>query len=163
MDLAALVVACAPLIAPDTAQALITVESGGNPFAIGVIGASLQRQPRNAAEAEATARMLDAAGWNYDLGIAQINKGNLARYGLNLHTAFEPCRNVKAMQSILADCYGGAAKTTPEQHALRQAFSCYQSGNFQTGFQQGYVARVVAAWNQRPLIAQQTKEVPRNK
>ena len=163
MDLAALVVACAPLIAPDTAQALITVESDGNPFAIGVIGASLQRQPRNAAEAEATAQMLDAAGWNYDLGIAQINKKNLARYGLNLHTAFDPCRNVKAMQSILGDCYGRATKKATEQTALRQAFSCYQSGNFQTGFQQGYVARVVAAWNHRTLIAPQMKEVTRIK
>ena len=163
MDLATLLVACAPLIAPDTAQALIKVESGGNPFAIGVIGASLQRQPRNAVEAEATAQALDAAGWNYDLGIAQINKKNLAKYGLNLHTAFEPCRNVQAMQSILGDCYGRAAKRAPEQHALRQAFSCYQSGNFQTGFQGGYVGRVVAAWSQQSSSTQPTKEVPRNK
>ena len=163
MDLATLVIACAPLIAPDTAQALIAVESGGNPFAIGVIGASLQRQPRNAAEAEATAQALDAAGWNYDLGIAQINKKNLGRYGLNLHTAFEPCRNVKAMQSILGDCYGRAFKQSPEQRALRQAFSCYQSGNFQTGFQTRYVAKVVAAWRHTVPSPQQTKEVTRSK
>jgi type IV secretion system protein VirB1 len=159
MDLAALVVACAPLIAPDTAQALIAVESGANPFAIGVIGSSLQRQPRNAAEAEATAQALDAAGWNYDLGIAQINKKNLTRYGLNLHTAFEPCRNVKAMQAILGDCYARASKKSSEQYALRQAFSCYQSGNFQTGFQQGYVGRVVGAWRRQGVLVQQNKEV----
>jgi len=151
MDLATLVLACAPLVAPDTAQALISVESGGNPFAIGVIGSSLERQPRNAAEAVATVRALDAAGWNYDLGLAQINKKNLARYGLDLRSAFEPCRNVRAMQAILGDCYSRASKTAPPQHALRQAFSCYQSGNFQTGFEQGYVGRVVAAWNHRTV------------
>ena len=151
MDINALILACAPLVAPDTAQALITVESGGNPYAIGVIGASLVRQPRSESEAVATVTALDAAGWNYDLGIAQINKKNLTRYGLDLHSAFDACRNVEAMQAILGDCFKRAAKNAPPQHALRQAFSCYQSGNFQTGFQQGYVGRVVAAWNHRAV------------
>ena len=151
MELASIVLACAPLIAPDTALAVIAVESGGNPYAIGVIGASLQRQPRNAAEAVATVTALDAAGWNYDLGVAQINKKNLAKYGLDFRSAFDACRNVQAMQSILGDCYQRASKTAPQQHALRQAFSCYQSGNFQTGFQHGYVGRVVAAWNHRAV------------
>ena len=45
IDLAALVLACAPLVAPDTARALIQVESAGNPCAIGVVGGSLVRQP----------------------------------------------------------------------------------------------------------------------
>ena len=47
IDLAALVLSCAPLVAQDTARALIQVESGGNPFAIGVVGGALVRQPVN--------------------------------------------------------------------------------------------------------------------
>ena len=41
IDLAVLVLSCAPLVAQDTARALIQVESGGNPIAIGVVGGAL--------------------------------------------------------------------------------------------------------------------------
>jgi type IV secretion system protein VirB1 len=149
MDLSLLLLACAPLIAPDTAQALIAVESGGNPYAIGVVAGSLVRQPRNLAEAVATVRVLDAEGWNYSVGLAQINKSHFQRFGLTAQAAFEPCGNLRAMQDILGDCFGRAAQRASTQTALRQAFSCYYSGNFQTGFQHGYVNKVVAAWSQR--------------
>ena len=147
MALEALFLACAPLIALDTAQALISVESQGNPFAIGVVAGSLMRQPRNLPEALATARALEAGGWNYSVGLAQINKTNFARSGLTVETAFEPCGNLRAMQAILGDCFGRASARAVPQIALRRAFSCYYSGNFQTGFQHGYVQKVVTAWN----------------
>jgi type IV secretion system protein VirB1 len=47
---------------------------------------------------------------------------------------------------ILTDCYGRALKKyRDEQVAIRAALSCYQSGNFSTGFRTGYVGKVVAA------------------
>lgn len=138
---------CATLIAPDTAHALIQVESGGNPFAIGVVGGALVRQPLTLAEAMATATALDAAGWNYSVGLGQINKRNLKRYGLTVATAFEPCANLGAMQGILAECFARAGRQQTTQVALRDAFSCYYSGNFITGHQHGYVAKVLAAWS----------------
>ena len=81
IDLAVLVLTCAPLVAQDTARALIQVESGGNPFAIGVVGGALVRQPANLPEAMATVAALEAAGWNYSVGLGQINKRNFERYG----------------------------------------------------------------------------------
>jgi len=149
MELGPLLLTCAPLIAPDTAQALIAVESAGNPFAIGVVGGNLVRQPRTLPEAIATVRALEAGGWNYSVGLAQINKTHFASYGLNEHTAFDPCSNLRAMQSILGDCFARASMRADPQTALRQSFSCYYSGNFQTGFQHGYVTKIVAAWNGR--------------
>jgi len=143
----ALLLACAPLIAPDTAAALISVESRANPYAIGVVAGRLDRQPRNLSEAVTTARALEAAGWNYSVGLAQINKANFARHGLSIETAFDQCSNLRAMQSILGECFGRASTRAEPQVALRRAFSCYYSGNFQTGFQHGYVQKVVAAWN----------------
>ena len=155
VDLAVLVMACAPLVALDTAQALIQVESGGNPFAIGVVGGALVRQPTNRAEAEATVKALEAAGWNYSVGLGQINKRNFRRYGLSPSTAFESCANLSAMQGILGECFArasrGVAKNTSKQAALRDAFSCYYSGNFLTGHQHGYVGKVLAAWSSKPL------------
>jgi type IV secretion system protein VirB1 len=149
IDLAALVMTCAPLVAPDTALALIHVESAGNPFAIGVVGGSLVRQPVNQAEATATVAALDAAGWNYSVGLGQINKRNFQRFGLTSVTAFEPCANLTAMQGILGDCFSRASLRTTSQAALRDAFSCYYSGNFLTGHQHGYVGKVLTAWSSR--------------
>ena len=147
MELASLLLACAPLIAPGTAQALIATESGGNPYAIGVVAGSLVRQPANLSEAVATARALDATGHNYSVGLGQINKTNFSKYGMTLETAFDPCTNLQAMQGILGDCFDRAARRADAQNALRQAFSCYYSGNFQTGFDHGYVRKVVTAWS----------------
>jgi type IV secretion system protein VirB1 len=147
IDLAALVLSCAPLIAQDTAQALIKVESGGNPFAIGVVGGALVRQPSTLAEAVATVAALDAAGWNYSVGLGQINKRNFPRYGLTPATAFDACANLAAMQAILGDCFARAKQRQQHQAALRDAFSCYYSGNFVTGHQHGYVNKVLAAWS----------------
>ena len=79
IDLAALVLTCAPLVAQDTARALNRVESAGNPFAIGVVGGALARQPANLPEALATVAALEAAGWNYSVGLGQINKRNFER------------------------------------------------------------------------------------
>jgi len=153
IDLAVLVLSCAPLVAQDTARALIQVESGGNPFAIGVVGGALVRQPANLPEAVATVAALEAAGWNYSVGLAQINKRNFQRFGLNSQTAFDPCANLNAMQGILGECFSRASRRAPTQTALRDAFSCYYSGNFMTGHQHGYVGKVLAAWSSRATRA----------
>lgn len=151
IDLAALVLTCAPLVAQDTARALIQVESAGNPFAIGVVGGALVRQPASLPEALATVAALEAAGWNYSVGLGQINKRNFERYGLSPATAFEPCANLTAMQGILGECFSRASRRAPQQAALRDAFSCYYSGNFQTGHLHGYVGKVLAARSSQPV------------
>jgi type IV secretion system protein VirB1 len=147
-SLLALLLSCAPQVDTTTALALISVESAGNPHAIGVVGGALVRQPRTLPEALRTARALQAERWNFSLGIAQINVRNLQRLGLSLESAFEPCANLGAMQTVLTECYertaqNRAALPPPDpQGSLRQALSCYYSGNFATGFEHGYVRRV---------------------
>ena len=144
----ALALACAPQVHADTARALVSVESAFNPWAIGVVGGALVRQPRHRAEALATAKALQAAGWNFSVGLGQINVGNFERLGLTVETAFEPCVNLAAMQTVLAECFdraNGSASKAVHQVALRQALSCYYSGNFDTGFRHGYVRKVVVA------------------
>ena len=140
-----LVLACAPLVHPVTAQALVTVESGFNPHAIGVVGGALERQPRNRAEALATSARLQASGWNFSVGLAQINVHNFERLGLTTATAFDPCENLRAMQAVLIKCLDRSAPAAQPQSALRLALSCYYSGNFVTGFRHGYVQRVARA------------------
>ena len=150
--LSALALTCAPLVHASTVHALISVESGFNPHAIGVVGGSLRRQPQTGAEAVATARQLQANGWNFSVGLAQINVHNFERLGLIVTTAFEPCQNLRAMQTVLGECFERSAAKTAPQTALRQALSCYYSGNFVTGFRQGYVRKVLAALPVHPTL-----------
>ncbi len=142
----ALALMCAPLVDPSTTRALVAVESAFNPHAIGVVGGALVRQPRNRAEALATARALQADNWNFSVGLAQINLHNLRRLGLSLETAFDPCLNLAGMQAVLTECSQRTdPRQTERQRSLRQALSCYYSGDFTTGFRHGYVRKVEVA------------------
>lgn len=150
-----LVLACAPQIHPTTAHALVSVESAFNPWAIGVVGGSLARQPNSREEAVATARALYAQGHSFSVGLGQINVGNFKRLGLTTASAFEPCLNLAAMQGVLCECFDRARRDRTlasfDQAALRRALSCYYSGNFSTGFRHGYVQKVTTAARFVPL------------
>lgn len=152
MEFLALAEQCAPTVAPQTMAAVVSVESGNNPYAIGVVGARLERQPRNSAEAVATARQLEAEGWNFSLGVAQVNRHNLPKYQIDYAQAFNACTNMRVGSKILEECYVRALKATPEpQAALHAALSCYYSGNFTRGFmpdiagRPSYVQKVLAS------------------
>lgn len=134
---------CAELAVPaDVMQHVVRVESSFNPYAIGVVGGRLARQPRNLPEAVSTARMLEREGYNFSLGLAQVNRRNLASQGLDSYErAFDVCPNLRAGARILADCHRRAGQD------WGKALSCYYSGNFVTGFRHGYVHKVLTSWN----------------
>ncbi len=127
----------------DVMQHVVRVESSYNPYAIGVVGGHLVRQPKNLPEALATVRMLETQGYNFSLGLAQVNRFNLGKYGLDSYEkAFQKCPNLQAGSKILAECYkrlGGD---------WGKSFSCYYSGNSVTGYRHGYVQKVFASMRQ---------------
>ncbi|WP_118183124.1 lytic transglycosylase domain-containing protein [Paraburkholderia phosphatilytica] len=142
----ALAQVCAPHVDVTTLAALVRVESGFNPYAIGVVGARLQYQPHSYEQALATARALVARGYDFSVGLGQVNVRNLARVGESLTTIFDPCRNLRASSAILQQCFSrSSARAGDSQGALRDALSCYYSGNFMTGYRQGYVGRILAS------------------
>jgi type IV secretion system protein VirB1 len=157
IDFITLALQCAPQVASSTLAAIVRTESGFNPYAIGVVRGRLLRQPTSLDEAIATVRALDANGWNYSVGLAQVNRSNWPRLGLKPQNAFDPCRNLAAGAAILQDCFRQArASQTYVQQALRQSLSCYASGDFSTGYRTGYVQRVVdnttVSTAERPLL-----------
>lgn len=152
LDFITLAQQCAPTVEPHTLAALVRVESGYNPYAIGVVGGQLARQPKNRAEAIATAMALEKEHWNFSVGMAQVNRYNLQKYNLTYEKAFEPCTNLQTGAQILETCYNRASVAFPvRQQALRAAFSCYYSGNFTGGFQTdrlnqpSYVQKILAS------------------
>lgn len=144
LDFMTLAQQCAPQVSPATMAAIVRTESSFNPYAIGVVHGRLLRQPASLGEATATTRALDAGGWDYSVGLAQVNRANWSRYAMNVQNAFDPCLNLAAGAAILQDCYAQARRSRPEvQGALRASLSCYASGDFATGYRTGYVQRVV--------------------
>jgi type IV secretion system protein VirB1 len=133
--------------------ALVKVESGGNPYALNINGGEkLLRQPRSAAEARAWANWLVSRGYSVDMGLAQINSGNLNKLGVSPAQLFDPCTNLGAGAKILTANYIGAANRYGNgQTALRAALSAYNTGNHRSGIANGYVAKVTAA--AEPTIA----------
>lgn len=150
LALSALLVTCAPQVHPVTGSALIAVESAGNPHAIGVVGGALVRQPASRGEAVSTARALHADGWNFSVGLGQINLSNFARLRLTIESAFDPCTNLAAMQIVLVECFETGSPKRGDARRLRDALSCYYSGNFSTGYRHGYVQKVLLASNTAP-------------
>ncbi|WP_334179323.1 transglycosylase SLT domain-containing protein [Pseudoxanthomonas sp.] len=136
---------CTGLAVPPTVmEHVVKVESSFNPYAIGVVGGRLARQPRNLPEALSTARMLEDRGYNFSLGLAQVNRYNLAKQGLDSYEkAFDVCPNLQAGSRILAECYSRSGSD------WGKAFSCYYSGNFTTGYRHGYVQKVFASWQRQ--------------
>lgn len=132
---------CPDLAVPkEVMRHVVRVESSYNPYAIGVVGGHLVRQPKTLAEALATVRMLAREGYNFSLGLAQVNRYNLRKYGLDSYQkAFQVCANVQAGSRILAECYARSGGD------WGKSFSCYYSGDFSTGYRHGYVQKVYAS------------------
>jgi len=143
---------CQSLAVPsDVMHHVVSIESSFNPYAIGVVGAHLVRQPRSLDEAVATARMLETHGYNFSVGLAQVNRYNLPRYGLHSYQdAFDGCKNLRVGASILSHCLDRSGQD------WGRAFSCYYSGNFVTGFRAGYVQKVFALWRRSNAGASDT-------
>ena len=139
---------CAPSIAIETLAAVMRTESGFQPFALGVNGpggGTILPETREAAVALATDLIL-RQGRSVDLGLMQVNSGNLRALGLTVAEVLNPCTNLAAGARILREGYVMASRGEADpQQALRVAFSRYNTGHPERGFANGYVRRVQGA------------------
>lgn len=138
---------CAPMVNHGLMMSVVGVESSHNPYAIGVVNARLQRQPRNIAEAKATVQFLENAGYNYSVGLAQINRSNFSRYKLNFDNVFDVCTNLNAGGQILRECQNRASAQGYRESATHKALSCYYSGQLNSAVGTQYANKVLAKLN----------------
>jgi soluble lytic murein transglycosylase-like protein len=122
-------------------MAIAQVESGLNPWAVNVAGRSYACLSRE--EALAVAR----AGQSFDVGLMQINRWWLKKYGLSLEAVLEPAANIRFGSWIL--------KQELERWGdLRRAVGAYHSP--QPRRAEAYAGRVLAALQSesfRPAIS----------
>ena len=135
-------------------RAIIQVESSGNANAIALIGGGrMLVQPTNEEQAKKTLLLLDDLGIHYAAGIAQINRVNFNKYGVEHNNVFNVCKNLQVAQSILNNCRILATQKFDNFNFIRQAsWSCYYSGNFKEGFEKkrhkySYVERMLKVLN----------------
>jgi type IV secretion system protein VirB1 len=141
--IAVTLLACALNVAPVTLEAIVSVESGGNPLALHVNGLmGPQPHPDTFADAVDLAERYILLGYSVDLGLMQVNSRNLAALGYSIAQALDPCTNIQGGARILTADYAAAARIRGEgQAALQTALSLYGTGDFARGFGNGYVAR----------------------
>src|SRR5581483_2734339 len=144
-DLATLMHQCAPSVAPTVLEAIMRTESHFDPLALHINNnVRLRRPPQSAAQAADWSGWLIKRGYSVDLGLMQINSRNLGSLHLTPQSAFDPCETIRAGAELLKAQYTRARQTgSLAGTALLQAISAYNTGNFHSGFRNGYVARVM--------------------
>jgi type IV secretion system protein VirB1 len=132
-----LVLACTPhggagqlAVSPDVVMSVAYTESGLDPLAIHDNATGAIFRPPTKAAAIALADRLVATGHRPDLGLMQISGPvNLARTGLTVETAFDPCDSIHAGAQILLDGYQSGASAAAQRAAILRAFSAYNTGS----------------------------------
>ena len=140
---------CAPSVHVHTLAAIARTESGFHTSAIHDNTDQRRYLPRTQEEAIALAtELVTVQRHSVDLGLMQINSSNLARLGITLAQAFEPCQSLQAGARVLQAGFAPPAAGQDTQPALQQALSRYNTGDAVRGFQNGYVAKVMASAEQ---------------
>ncbi|MEX6650430.1 lytic transglycosylase domain-containing protein [Pseudomonas aeruginosa] len=97
---------------------------------------------KTAQDAVTVAYMAIDAGHSVDMGYMQVNSTNLKSLGYTVEDMFDTCKNLAAGARVLTAFYSNALPKYPnEQAALRAALSAYNTGDFNKGFLNGYLAR----------------------
>jgi type IV secretion system protein VirB1 len=149
--LTALLQTCAPNVTPATMHAIVTVESGGDPWVLNDNTTGIVHKPRSYAEALSTERDLIGRGHSVDVGIAQVNSSNFAGYHLTPAAALMPCQNLIVGSAILANAYRWSLATYGDQRqALWGSVSAYNTGSLTAGGR--YVNLVVGAAASTPFV-----------
>ena len=171
LDVAALQSRCLPAVPLSTLNAIIRVESGGNPNAMQIDfprsllkkwnlpegTLRLRRQPANSQEALEWLRYFELHGTFVDVGLMQVSTAEAQRRGIDPESLLDPCNNLRAGWQILQIAYRLEVKTYgPGQEALQHAISRYNTGDTQRGIDNGYLARVIAALKQPPAKTSRT-------
>ena len=146
---------CAPNIAPDTLQAIISQESAFHPYDISVnyphrsarrlgypeAAFELVSQPRTKLQAIHWTRWFIDHGYTVSVGLMQVNIEQAQGLGLHPAALFDPCVNLHAGAQILQQNFAGRKNNLD---GLAEAFSLYNSGSVHNGLQNSYAAGVIA-------------------
>ena len=134
---------CGPSVDPSLTRAIIQVESGGNPYAIGDNTDKRSYFPASKEDAVELAGYLLSQGHNIDMGLMQINSCHLGKRGLSLDVLFDPCGNVGFGTRLLSENFRTYSGDPDRRQVLFKALSAYNTGSAWRG--PGYINRILEA------------------
>jgi type IV secretion system protein VirB1 len=156
-DAAELMSRCAPKVNYETLGAIVRAESSGRMFVLSDDGPrglpwskrkSMIRSiyPSDAKEAAAIAATLIENGHLVGIGLTQVNSQHLSRFNVTVEELLDPCKNLAVGSQILSELFEKAkasGRYANDQQSLGAAISAFNTGNFQDGFENGYVRKVL--------------------
>jgi type IV secretion system protein VirB1 len=150
---------CAPSVSPKTLQAVAETESGLDPWAVNDNTSGISERPDSEEKAATDAENWIAHGDSVDLGLMQINSGNLSALNITEEEAFDPCQSLAGGAAVLQAAFG-ADKVGPDQQvALLLALSRYNTGSPLKGIMNGYSRKVMENLQPNPVSAAPENEL----
>lgn len=142
-DFSALAAQCAPSVPVSLLHGIARTESGVQPWMLHDNSFGISEAPASLAGAEADAEKWIGEGHSVDLGLMQINSGNLPALGMSVSAALDPCASLAAGAAVLRAAYGGAPVAGDQQVELLEALSLYNTGTPLRGIMNGYARTVI--------------------
>jgi type IV secretion system protein VirB1 len=136
---------CAPGVAVSTLRAVAAVESHFDPLAIRDNSTHESWAPSSISAAGALAKDRLKQGHSIDIGLMQINSGNLASLGMEVEDAFNACHSLDAARRILQTAFAAGSSESERQAAILITLSRYNSGKTLAGIANGYTNQVMSA------------------
>lgn len=123
---------------------IVQEESSKNPYAVNVNkdGKSfISFIPKTKDEAITIAQSYINAGFSVDVGYMQLNSDNFKQLNTTLENALEPCKNIYLSSTIFYNFYKDTSKKDSSITRVQKSLSAYNTGSYELGFKNGYVAK----------------------
>ena len=133
-----------PIVPTKIVKMIVQEESSKNPYAVNVNkdGRSfISFIPKTKDEAITIAQSYINAGFNVDVGYMQLNSDNFKQLNTTLENALEPCKNIYLSSTIFYNFYKDTSKKDSSITRVQKSLSAYNTGSYELGFKNGYVAK----------------------
>ena len=133
-----------PTVPTSIVRMIVQEESSKNPYAVNVNkdGKSfISFIPKTKNEAITIAQIYINAGFSVDVGYMQLNSDNFKQLNTTLENALEPCKNIYLSSTIFYNFYKDTSKKDNSITRVQKSLSAYNTGSYELGFKNGYVAK----------------------
>ena len=133
-----------PTVPTAIVRMIVQEESSKNPDAVNVNkdGKSfISFIPKTKNEAITIAQSYINAGFSVDVGYMQLNSDNFKQLNTTLENALEPCKNIYLSSTIFYNFYKDTSKKDSSITRVQKSLSAYNTGSYELGFKNGYVAK----------------------
>ncbi len=133
-----------PTVPTSIVRMIVQEESSKNPYAVNVNkdGKSfISFIPKTKDEAITIAQSYINAGFSVDVGYMQLNSDNFKQLNTTLENALEPCKNIYLSSTIFYNFYKDTSKKDSSITRVQKSLSAYNTGSYELGFKNGYVAK----------------------